>query len=150
MNTVKQAWSPSLNVWEMKMWCFVETYLYVWVVCLVLLLSLFCSGFVLKLLRLVCGQGTQSQLQECGVTTHIRLPSWSWRSRKQSRYGETWFEMYCLPNLENATLEVWFHHHEAAVQLLLSLDRPPNFYSKWRKILSSAVQPLLVFKAQPV
>lgn len=53
---------------------------------------------------------------------HIRLSFWSWRCRKQSSYGETWFEMYCLSNLENARLEVWFHYHEAAVQLLLSVE----------------------------
>lgn len=40
------------------------------VVCLLLLLGLFCSGFVLKLLRLKNVQGTQSQLQEHGVSTY--------------------------------------------------------------------------------
>lgn len=52
------------------MWCFVGTCVWERVVCLLLLLGLFCSGFVLKLLRLKNVQGTQSQLQEHGVSTY--------------------------------------------------------------------------------
>lgn len=54
VNAVKQAWSPS-NVWEIMRWCFVGTCVFGGVVCLLLLLGLFCSVFILKLLRLACG-----------------------------------------------------------------------------------------------
>jgi len=52
VNPVEQAWFPSLNVWEMKRWCFVGTC----VRCLFVVALGFCCVLVfLRLLRIADG-----------------------------------------------------------------------------------------------